>query len=179
MRLVHIPYNQEFLAKLYQLRHIFPEKRKRWVGYDNIRLFQQFNALFTPEITISLKISNADFVGIWYSVAILVAKVFKPNSALTVILTEKITLLIFITSGNKTLQPKIFKFVGKIMEKVRASRIITIAEDSLSIEVLPVMANLFLYVRQLRIKFILLLPLRILKAFVPTLRHFKGLPSHD
>ena len=69
--------------------------------------------------------------------------------------------------------------MGEIVEKVRASRIITIAKDRFPFEVLPVMGNLFLYVRQLRIKFILLLPLRIFKASIPTLRHFKGLPSYD
>ena len=69
--------------------------------------------------------------------------------------------------------------MGEIVKKVRASRIIAIAKDSLSLEMLPVMANLFLNVRQLCIKFILFLSLRIFKAFVPVLRHFKGLPSYD
>ena len=101
MSLIHIAHYKKLLTKPHKLRHILPEKGKRRISNDNIRLFQQFNTFTTPEIPISLEIPNADLAGIRYSITILIAKILKPNRPLTVVLAEKVALLILVASSYK------------------------------------------------------------------------------
>ena len=119
--------NQKLLSILYQLRDILPKERERRICDDNIGLLQQLYALGASEITVALEIAHADFLWVWNAISVLVSKVFKPNSSLAVIATEKVSLLILVTSRDKAFQSQVFKLVREIMEEVADTRIVAVA----------------------------------------------------
>ena len=68
-----IPDNQELLVILNQLRNILPEQRKRRIGDDDVRLFQEFNTFSASKVSIAFQGQYADFFRIGNVVAVLVA----------------------------------------------------------------------------------------------------------
>ena len=71
---------------------------------------------------------NTNFFWIGHTIAIAVPVILQPNGLFRIVLTEKITVLIFIAGGNQLFQPQLLKVVAEIMEEIAHTRIIAIAE---------------------------------------------------
>ena len=151
-----ISNNQELLLILHQLRYILAKKGEGRVGHHDIRLLQQFDALWATEIPVSFQWTDTDLLGIGHAVAVAVAGVFQPYGLLLVIAAEEFRILIFVARGDETLHAKLLEAVCKIMEEVTYAGIIAVAEDGLPPEVLAVVTELVLNVAQLRVELVLL-----------------------
>ncbi len=62
--------DNEFLIKAGQLTYILTEQGKRWIGDDNVSLFQQGDTLRAAEVTIALQGRHAISFGILASVRV-------------------------------------------------------------------------------------------------------------
>ena len=157
-----------------ELRHVFAEEGERRVGDDNIRLFEKFNAFLAAEIPIAFKVSYANLFRVWYAVAVLVACIFKPNGSFGIILAEKVALLTLVTCRDEPLQAQPLKLVGEIVEEVGNTRIVTVAEDCLTLEMRLVVSKFSFDVLKTGVELVLLSPPRSPKLFVTVLCHMKS-----
>ena len=83
-----MPYDQELLIVLHQLRHVFPEQREWRIGYHDIRFLEQFDAFLAAEIPIPFQGLHAYLPGIRHMVAVLVAFIHQRNGLLALVLAE-------------------------------------------------------------------------------------------
>ena len=146
---------------------IFTKEAERWVRDDNVSLFEQLDALRTAEVTVSFKFVDSDLLRAWHTVTVPVAEIFKPDRGLAVVPAEQIHILILVAGCDEFSKSKKLKVVGEIMKEIADSRVITVAKDCLSFEMLLVMPQLILNVRKLGVELIFLRALSLVKVIVP------------
>lgn len=153
---VLIPYNQELLLILHQLRYILAKKGEGRIGHHDIRLLQQFDALGAAEISVSYQETDTDLLGIGHTVAVVVTRIFKLDGLLPVVAAEEFGILVLVACGDEPFKTQLLEAVCKIVEEVAYAGIIAVAEDGLAPEVLAVVTELVLNVAQLRVELVLL-----------------------
>ena len=89
-------------------------------------------------------------------VAVLVAVVNQINGLLAIVLTEQVGILVLVARGDKPLQAKELKVIGKIRKEVRNSWVVAVAKHRLSAEMFAVVLQLLVDVLQLRVELVLL-----------------------
>jgi hypothetical protein len=69
---------------------------------------------------------------------------------------KQIGVLIFVTNSYEPFQTQPFKVIGKIVKEIAYARVVAITKNYLPMEVVSIMPQFILYIRQLRIKLVVL-----------------------
>ena len=163
---IHVSDDEKLLTVLHQLRHVFAEEREGWVGHHDVCLLEQADALLRAEVTVSVQRVDAYFCGVGNVVAVPVAVVDQINGLLAGVLAEEVHVLILVARGDEAAKAQKLEVVGKIGEEVGDARVVAVAEHGLAAEMLAIVAQLVVYVLQLRVELVLLSLLRSVEIAV-------------
>ena len=136
------------------MSYIFSKKREWWICNHNVGLFKQFDAFGGAEIAVAVKVMDANFFGVGYTVAVAVAGIFKPYSLFAIVLTEQVAVLVFVAGGYQLFQSKLLEIVAEIMKKVAHSRVVAVAEHRFATEMLAIVLQLVFDINELGVKFV-------------------------
>ena len=114
------------LAIFDKLSDVLTEQRERRICHYNIRLLQQFYTFRATEITVTLKVSDADVLWVWNAGLVIVPAVFKVDGVFSIIPAEQVTILILVAGGDELLEAQFLKVVREVVEEVADPRIVAV-----------------------------------------------------
>jgi hypothetical protein len=135
--------DEKFLFVFHQLLNIFAKKRERWIGDNNVGLFQKRDTFVTAKVAVAFEMMYADFLGVRQTVATFVAVILEIDTLFRLVRTEQISVLVLVAGGDELLEFQLLEIVGEVMEEIADAGVVTIAEHGLALEVLGVMAESF------------------------------------
>lgn len=108
------------------------------------------------EVAVPRQVLDADFNAIRFIIFVLVTVVFEIDGPFGVVSAEQVHILILVAGGNEFFEAQFLEVERKVTEEIAHMRIITVAIHHLALEVVLIMLQLPLNVRQLCVKLILL-----------------------
>jgi hypothetical protein len=140
------------------------------VGHHDVCLLKQFDALSAPEVPVAPEGLDPDLFGIGNVVAVLVPLVLEVDGLLRVVLANEICVLALVASGDELPESQLLEVVGEVMEEVAHAGVVAVAIDDLALEVLFVVPQFLLDIRQLRLELVLLGQVGVGEGAFKTLR---------
>ena len=151
---------------LHQDGHILSEQRERRICHDNVRLVEQCQALLGAEVAIAFQLDKLvltkleQVTDILHIDAAVAGRVMHRCDDRLIRLRLAVTVLgnsrPLITRRNQLLQSKTFEVQHEKLEKVALERVVSVTENCCTLEMLAIMTEFLLDIRQLGVELIVL-----------------------